>query len=1467
MTFVVQPGPIRNVLPNGELRVRDRYSAINTFTEPAIAQKAYPLVWNVGRHVRNASGKIQLSNPERFSIISSFENQKVGFANEEVDKKLRIDFSNNETEYEEIYNLYANGGINSEDSPLTYWEFLQYRETVFPHMKNQFQKENLIRENFKSFYRHSRADRAETFLTNSFGYHGAPNHDVVLTHSSWPLDAPDDFLTRNLKTDTAESIITGNRSTSSLLADIDVVVGNGGSGILQQNYGSFLRRSQFVDPVKDEVLSLVNVLVYANPDSFLSPLPTYARPVTLINTQSVSNPCGMQIPETASANYGSTHRAFTVFQIVSASSTGSTSGTGSEGGLPAVHHHWHGRDSKFTIEEPDGSTVDFTFTPRLDHGSNGFTRLGARNYRINVKGYRVSDLTRELRNAMVDSMNTDGLPFRGTSANIPSAVNNFNKDTATGYVFGAYSLTASAGQTLKFFPNAASTDRTDTNRVASSSFVAGVSGSGCYTFTGQALWEAGAKREIKDSDGNYILSTKNPFYDSYLDYSEEIRKRAKNFSLVPEFRLSPLISQYLDSSKAPTNIFELTGGTLNSSDQDSFYKIYSNSDFMRQFEVISSDHEEFTNAKVLSLRCKAIKKFLPYEGFYPAQRSVQLAEKFYEVYRPSISSEFDSVLAAFSDVGSDNFGLTPITKVLFSPGILFNTIKSGLAVDYPIAGDNERANIPRPNDNEFMVFDEFSERIPFEALVEPQKHLVGIKIRNPEPHPSGTFQFSTVLNPTSDVKYVQMANNFLAESIEFFLPNGELTSISSKKQGEGINLTSGSVYGMRIKMNRSMTGKRLSVVTGAHEDRRYFVPQDIPNSDYRETFTMYSRPSAFGMPTYGRTKFNNTPFLAEDDRVDFVATNTIVKDSRQGYNFPFTPPYYHGEAWCDITLTASKNTYTIREIQEQATYTYSRFDHAHYEKLGGAIESVNSFGPQSFPSLNDQAVQLSSSLNLRGISRNKRDLDNQIVESTLDSLNRWTIQTKFETPMFNFNHLSSSDISLPLFGSESVARGIWHQYGRIPEEEEGVFMSVSKIPSEFQRFRLGKTEDIIDLSKVLGFSGVQAKLGRIRAQKTISEAVVAVPFIEENGTKRFFTLDKDTVNLYKEGGTLRATLTSGEPDGQIGRSVLDQLEKMNKYVFPPSFDFLNNSTEEVEPIAMYIFEFSHTLTQQDLADIWQNLPPDIGTEMEESEIAITHPILKKELLGPGGEKGNTVIDMPNKLKWMVFKVKQRAASNYFEKTVSRNPERERTSNDDSLRIDEFGTTSNIQYNWPYDFFSLVELVKVDAEVELGNADFSNYTAHLPPWDAVVASDNEIVEMLASPEVNDINLNDYLGYPDWENRPDAPGDDQAPESAAGNQFLQERFDTLDSSIEGVQAAIAAKMGQEQAPENVQPGGVAAMFGEVDEAAGGAGGITGVLGGPLEQMGEGDGNDSAQDGDNFDQNNQSGLGGAPNPGANV
>ena len=157
----------------------------------------------------------------------------------------------------------------------------------------------------------------------------------------------------------------------------------------------------------------------------------------------------------------------------------------------------------------------------------------------------------------------------------------------------------------------------------------------------------------------------------------------------------------------------------------------------------------------------------------------------------------------------------------------------------------------------------------------------------------------------------------------------------------------------------------------------------------------------------------------------------------------------------NVVLTASSDNMTIAEIQEAAEYTFTRFDNTFFEitSSSGSFDysEFSSLGPQSWSNIDNNAVQLSASLNIKGIGKTReaiRRSRNQelVVASGLDEENRWIIQTKFETPMLNFSHVSGSDhLTLPDYGSGSVPRGLWHQHGRIPEENEGVFLEIGSI--------------------------------------------------------------------------------------------------------------------------------------------------------------------------------------------------------------------------------------------------------------------------------------------------------------------------------------------------------------------------------------------------------------------------------------
>lgn len=783
---------------------------------------------------------------------------------------------------------------------------------------------------------------------------------------------------------------------------------------------------------------------------------------------------------------------------------------------------------------------------------------------------------------------------------------------------------------------------------------------------GEAKWEAGSQSKL------------NPFYDSYNNYIQEVRQYGKDYSIIPEFRISDHVEAY--QSKGLTeeidNLFSLTGALENTSDssKNNFYKIYSTSDFMKHFEMVKEDHKEFVSANSITLKCKAVKKFLPYEGFYPAQRSVKLSEQFYKSYKDAVAVSGGS--NPFDISSQSRFLFQNLMVPTFAPGIFFNSIKAGVACDYPLIDSNvSLANnyVTQSGDDYYLknttngVYTLWDRRIPFEAIVEPEKHLAGFRIYCNEPHEYVNNSGSVIWDGTGDPYYKLMAQNFAAETSDFFLKGKNFTSIVSQPSSNPTvgNAEAGKTYMMRIKMYKSKDSANIPQVSASSG---FFEVPQYPSSS-RETFTMYSRPSAFGPPQ---------------------AVSSSVAEiflGGEGDNYAFTPPYYYGQGWCDITFTATESRkYNLTEIIASSSARHTRFI-----DLGTNEKVIKTYAINGSKNLDDQVgnygMPLGSSVNIFS----------QIIdeENSVDPNNpatRWAIQTKFETPILNFNHLSAStSITLPNNASQSVPRGMWHQYGLIEEDPaKGIFLQVDSVPpSWIDSYLEGDSTATGSLVNLCGFSTEAVKLGQIADEKKVYEAVVAVPFVEEDGERKFFRIPRQDIRNAQDPAN----------DYLVGESVKRMVNRMQRYVMPPPMDFLNNPT--VDPFAMYIFEFSHTFKKQDLANMWQNLYPEIGQTFETQTSTLTHELLAHELLGGGAKQtpdglldinavGN---EIPDRVRWMVFKAKQRAKINYYEKIIGRNDELPEAT------VTSQGANVQVSYNWPYDFFSLVELAKLESEVK------------------------------------------------------------------------------------------------------------------------------------------------------------------------
>ncbi len=655
-------------------------------------------------------------------------------------------------------------------------------------------------------------------------------------------------------------------------------------------------------------------------------------------------------------------------------------------------------------------------------------------------------------------------------------------------------------------------------------------------------------------------------------------------------------------------------------------------------------------------------------------------------------------------------------------------------------------------------------RVPFEAIVDPKLYApVNLKtvngsnfvIYDNEPHPSAslhaanwtrnvnstdhthqTSSWGTPLNSSQITssfnldsinasrsgfdQYSLAANNFFAESMTFFLKDGHGTVIATNDRlEEQVDLQK--TYKMRIKLLRDPSGD----------------------------FPMYNRASAFGPPVdAGDEGFTSEKFV-HGSLMPAGGGDRGVFMNAWGYA-PFTPPHYDGFAEVEYSFRPSlSGSYTkISDVLERIStkLTDNHIKSNRMTNITGSWPVLDHFGGQTNSDMVDDSLLIttsslnkSTSMQLSASFYGMGLEDKSIVpvfENTRDNQtimrDFWAIQTKFECPTFDFRNVSASS---PVPPGLTKTIGMWHQSPN----------NVNESPIQIQILPPGLDSGASDLSTLLGLSFVEAgvrkpnrkakKVGTLAETKTIKEAVVAVPFIEgADGQRDFFGLRRNEVykavqnagyadykkdhldraensNVRKgaRGGRSRARANEQGPTPITVRpSIQSMVGKMLGYVIPPKMNFLKyndrTSGKYVDPFVMYLFEFEHTLQKKDLAALWQNLPPDIARDdFHNSDVdAIKEEsVVSHEL---GGDLDLLSGNLNKDVKWLVFKVKQRAETNYFKKMAR-----------DKLPLGHPGRSLSVEndiyeygFNWPYDYFSLVELVKLDAELGfIKNEDSAN----------------------------------------------------------------------------------------------------------------------------------------------------------------
>jgi hypothetical protein len=859
---------------------------------------------------------------------------------------------------------------------------------------------------------------------------------------------------------------------------------------------------------------------------------------------------------------------------------------------------------------------------------------------------------------------------------------------------------------------------------------------------------------------------KEPFYyENYDAYIQEARSAGKDYSVIPEFRISETIDQILTEEDGLSTILEpmlsITGGYLADDTNERFYTDYTNSDFLKYFSVIKDKHDSagIENAGVLKLSCEAIKKFLPYEGFYPAQRIMQLgtlfSQSYYDsgIFSGSVHPNYDSL-----DSQGNRAGFTPF----LAPGVLCNSIKSGISVSFPVFTSsldfNDRitgsyatfGGVNRYDNSIARISASYGTRLTIENLLDPISSA-GTFYDGEADETMMLFAGNTSVDKTrtGNRLFSYAINNFTAETMNLFLKNRTVSSLISAGENDFI-FDPAKEYRMKVRIfeeemdmyngqrsfgpptddSQQLNGTRASYLP-------FLPPYDIGTRDQEEGVELVFRPTAEthsidyilnnlteSFTIYDDLNISEGVSIAIDNRskiTDSIDFKRKVKVGDSSRAIPSAPEYAISiqPKWeCPVldfshrtgSLPNITNTYATMSLSVKApgsinTTTDKITISDGFQEIEFFVRTSNDFANGQI----DGSVSASDLItNLRKCITSSSPSPEYISGSTIN--HNFDITTPTSTsitftakapgrkvnPVITSNNPTAYTTQVFASGSgfcdnsspsDNYYVGMWHQYGRIPTGSQGIKMQITE-PTI--------TDTTGSLAQALGFTNQSVKIGEIADRRIVKEAIVAIPYRMSGDDKILFEIDNDKARLAKK--IIQNDITAEQLVESVEPEYLSLLAAMKDYVFPPKYDFYYRDIDDVAPIAMFVFEFGMELNSQDLADIWQNLPPTSTSGKKDitSGIEKTKSTFQISYGTPGSWFAN---GLPEGTRWMVFKVKQRAAYDYYEQvrnsSLAKNlPER--------VNVQGAFVNPTYSYNWPYDFFSFVELAKVKADLTIVN---------------------------------------------------------------------------------------------------------------------------------------------------------------------
>ena len=579
-------------------------------------------------------------------------------------------------------------------------------------------------------------------------------------------------------------------------------------------------------------------------------------------------------------------------------------------------------------------------------------------------------------------------------------------------------------------------------------------------------WTAASERIFVDGQNKGGLAERvYPFYNNYDEWVSELRLKGKAHTIIPEYRISEHISEFKTNRTLFTAIsssLEITGANVNNFDgtNTDFYTRYATTDNIEFLSDFMSYDKGDVNyifndyPRHFEISSDVIMKILPYDSFYPMNRTLEISTLFSQSY---------GTVTKFAGSGAGQASQwRTMLRPYFAPGIMYNSIKSGVAVDFPIrrvtrntgqydkkestsaAGDgtfpgykigyplfgglygeltgtaNVSGTIPgnsRRNRENFDWTDPdvnalfWADRLPFESILAPEDYLTAdldtttgslatvMSDINSFLHLDVTASF-TEGQVDSNNLYKKAVSNFLANVPQFFLKTKQNKFGSPGKLTKFV-----SQFGSPSKGSQEVTAAARTVTVDS--SKAYMMEIGLMKTNQ---FNMYSNPAAFGPAT-------NTSYILQPWEIAAGSGSWTPSGSswpkHRGEFAPFTPPYYYGPSLARITFmpTGDKQEYTLEEIlnndRGEVFVDFLNESGSYYDATSGSF--IDSYG-------NTIETNTTPTYKWNRAWLNRMDIDasinigNEFPTSAGSSYrsadpNKWTIMPKWESPILDFPNI------------------------------------------------------------------------------------------------------------------------------------------------------------------------------------------------------------------------------------------------------------------------------------------------------------------------------------------------------------------------------------------------------------------------------------------------------------------------------